>query len=489
MAHLLIDNYSIDKSNQHPVMSREPAIEENNFDEDDSLFLNPLSPANVEKDPEYRPRDSLASIRSSIKKESPTSRGMMTFIKSLIGTGVLALPFVINSVGLVPAWILLFIVGYLNLYTMKLVDSAASDVGVIRTDLGKLSQLITGRKWFRYFAEGNLYIMQVGCVIAGLVFIAKYLESVSCILGWNFMCGHKAVQFALIFAFVLPIMTITDLHYLAIPNAIALVFQLLFCLVFFTISFGLLSYQGAANGGLRASLSRWDFSNFPVAFATILYAYEGIGLLLEVRSSVAESSKFNKVLDWSFVVSTISYLLFGTVGALVYGDATQPIIFLNLDQTDKFIVFVEFMYLIAIILGIPSALFPVTRMIENLKVFRKCIVDETGKKRKIARQIIRLPLFLFLCGIAVVIPSFNSFLSFLGGFNFSILAFVVPVILYYVRFKSEKSQKLKLIFNWFLLVVGVILGITASVESIIDMAQDNSIPPSLANPYANTTSL
>ena len=224
-----------------------------------------------------------------------------------------------------------------------------------------------------------------------------------------------------------------------------------------------------------SSLHRFEISALPVTFATMLYAFEGIGLLLEVRSSVAGRGKFDSVLFMSFVTSTIVYAVFGSSGALAYGNNAQSIIFLSLNNSDKFMLILEFGYIVALIIGIPSNFFPAAHLIENYQIFRKWIMDEkTGRKSRIKRQMIRIPLGLLIFALAAIIPSFSSFLSLLGGFNFVILCYIIPVVIYYVQFKGDPNQRFKFIVNWCIMAIGIILGMIAVVQSIIEMVQQGS---------------
>lgn len=439
-------------------------IEESTIFLDETSAHSPDDKACIDENP----RNSIYSLKSSVKVESTTERGFVTFLKGLIGTGILALPYVINKVGLIPAWILLFVVGYLNYRTMQLVHIVASDLNLVKVDFGRLSEVVTQSKAFRYLAEINIHIMQIGSAIPGIVFIYQYFDQVSCLFGWDLFCGQKSMQILAILLIILPIGSITDLHYLSIPSAIALGFQLLFYMIFLSISFIKISQEGIAPG----SFTDYDLGYLAIAFATILYAYEAIGMLLEIRASVANNSKFSKILYYSFAASTFTYLIFGTIGNLAFGKATQSVIFLNLNQADSFVVFVEFGYLFALIITFPAGLFPPMRIIENWRIFRNFIKDkETGKKSKLRRQMIRQPVILLIVLIASIVPSFEILVSLFGGMNFTILSFIVPVVLYNTHFKDDPKKRFGRICNWIIMVAGIILGGIATVESLTELSK------------------
>ena len=409
---------------------------------------------------------SIYSLKSSQKIESPAERGFLTFMKTLVATGVLALPFVIQQVGLIPAWVLLLVIGYINFRTMQLVDEVANALNVRKVDFGRLAEQVTGRKWFRYFTEINVHIMQIGGCLPCLAFDLQYLDKVSCLYGWSAFCENKPMQVLLILVLVLPIGSITDLHYLSIPSGIGLLFQTAFYLTFLVICGQRIHEYGIAT----ESFTAYNFHYLPIAFASILFAYEGIGLLLEIRASVASKKEFSKVLRYAFVASTITYTVFGTVGKLAFGDSVEPVIFMNLDQNNKFIVLLEVGYLFALMISLPAAIFPPIRIIESWGFLRNWIMDkETNKKSKWKRQFIRQPLLLLIVLVAAIAPSFNIVISLLGGMNFTILSFVLPVIMYNTQFKNDPKKRWHRFGNWLILIAGIILGACATVQSIYEI--------------------
>lgn len=452
---------------ESPAEEKQPLIE----DPDQSSHVSGSNEPhkNTIEEPEREeklPFISVYSLKSSQKIQSTAQRGFLTFLKGLIGTGILALPYIIQEVGLIPAWILLAVIGCLNFRTMQLINEVANDLKIVKVDFGRLSGKVTGREWVRYLTEINIHIMQLGGALPGLIFTFQYLEKISCFYEWEALCGVKSMQLLVILALVLPIGAITDLHYLSIPSGIALIFQIAFYATFLIICGQRIHQYGLETGSFTA----YNLHYLPIAFASILYAYEGIGLLLEIRASVANSREFNKVLTYAFFASTLLYCLFGTMGKLAFGSNVESVIFLNLNQDNTFIVLLEFGYLFSLIIAIPASAFPPIRIMESWKIFRVWIMDvETGKKSKWKRQLIRQPVFLMLVLIAAIAPSFNVVISLIGGLNFTILCFILPVILYNIRFKDDPTKQWHRIFNWLILIVGAILGSIATVDSFAEI--------------------
>ena len=76
---------------------------------------------------------------------------------------------------------------------------------------------------------------------------------------------------------------------------------------------------------------------------------------------------------------------------------------------------------------------------------------------------------MFTSGIfAASIPYFGLFINLSGAFASTLLAFIVPLILYNKVFKDEMSKTLK-ILHYILIVLGTFLGGISIVMSIMEI--------------------
>ena len=77
-------------------------------------------------------------------------------------------------------------------------------------------------------------------------------------------------------------------------------------------------------------------------------------------------------------------------------------------------------------------------------------------------------------GIALIIPNFTDFLNIGGSLGAAMIAFVLPPILYNKEFEKDVS-KTKYWFHISIVVFGVlgaVLSIVTSIESIINRAEE-----------------
>jgi len=110
---------------------------------------------------------------------------------------------------------------------------------------------------------------------------------------------------------------------------------------------------------------------------------------------------------------------------------------------------------------------PAIEITEQSTIFQKFICPI--KRYPYLKNIILRSLIVFTSGIiAASIPYFGLFINLSGAFASTILAFIVPIILYNKVFKNEIS-KTKKIFHYFLITIGIFLGGISIVMSIVEI--------------------
>lgn len=400
---------------------------------------------------------SITSVASSVKVESTYLRTSFNMIKSYIGVGILSLPFNFWHLGFGTSFLLMIYCGIINYIGMAALLKVCDSLNERKMDYPKLTKMVLGKK-SGVFCEINLFITQIGACIACLIYTNKFLTDVLCSLEVEAMCNHKAFQYLIMVVLLLSLASITDLHHLAIPTAIGTILQFVFLISFAVKSIAIINHKGIASGGFSVQLGKFDLEYLPIAIGAFLYAVEGVGCMLEIRNSQGDSQAFWKVFDHSFVIIMITYLLSATLGCFAYGSNSKEIIFLSLPKSTYFLI-LEFGYILGILLGLQTTLFPVLRLTENWKVLKNFVMDsETGIKSKKKRLVIRYLVNLACLGIAIIVPSFNLFISFLGSFSFILICCIFPGMMYLKHF-SHKRRTWFGIFNYINVTVGILVGL------------------------------
>ncbi|EDO48266.1 predicted protein, partial [Nematostella vectensis] len=109
----------------------------------------------------------------------------------------------------------------------------------------------------------------------------------------------------------------------------------------------------------------FSWSTFPVFFGQVTSAYEGIGTLIPIESSMAEN-RHRYPLYLHLALGLLSAILggFGITGYLVYGENVDQIVTSELPQ-GLLVTVVQILLCLAILFTYPLQLFPVTEIIES----------------------------------------------------------------------------------------------------------------------------
>jgi solute carrier family 36 (proton-coupled amino acid transporter) len=79
------------------------------------------------------------------------------------------------------------------------------------------------------------------------------------------------------------------------------------------------------------------FETLPLFFGTVIFAFEGIGVVVPLQSAMKKPKNFSKpfgVLNVGMFFVMIIYISFGTIGYWKYGEETEASLTLNL-PTDE----------------------------------------------------------------------------------------------------------------------------------------------------------
>lgn len=77
--------------------------------------------------------------------------------------------------------------------------------------------------------------------------------------------------------------------------------------------------------------------SLPLFFGTVIFAFEGIALVLPLQNSMKKPHSFSKkfgVLNVGMVFVTAIYITFGAIGYWKYGENTQDSLTLNLPTNE-----------------------------------------------------------------------------------------------------------------------------------------------------------
>ncbi|XP_030531809.1 amino acid transporter ANT1 [Rhodamnia argentea] len=351
-------------------------------------------------------------------------------IVSIVGTGVLGLPFAFKIAGWLAGSVGVMIAGASTYYCMLILvqcrDQLASqeESADVKT-YGDLGSKCMGKAG-RYLTEFLVTISQCGGAVAYLVFIGQNLASI--------FKGHGLTFASFIFLLVpleIALSWISTLSALA-PFSI-------FADVCNVIAMGFVVKEDIqqALGGQFSFSDRKAFSpnigGLPFAGGMAVFCFEGFGMTLALEASMKERRTFQKVLGKALTGIILVYVLFGFFGYMAYGDETKDIITLNLPRAWTTVA-VQIGLCLGLAFTFPIMLHPINEILEDqlkrTKCYQKLLGDElTCSKRKIgncAVYVLRSAVVLGLGALASCVPGFGTFVSLVGSTVCALLSFVLP---------------------------------------------------------------
>ncbi|KAF8944880.1 neutral amino acid transporter [Haplosporangium gracile] len=343
--------------------------------------------------------------------------------KAFVGTGVLFLPKAFKNGGILFSCLTITVVATICCIAFLLLVKVRL---VVRESFQNIGLILFG-KWVRIAVLISVFLSQVGFCCAYLIFVA---ENVDAIVQTFTKCTFHGIQ-EKVYIFIpllilIPLVLIRKMEILSLPSMLANFF-----IIFGIVYLWYYSIHNLAVEGPGPNIDLFNKNDFALLIGTIVFSFEGIGLVVPITESMAEPEKFPKVLA---ITISIVATIFGSVGALCYaafGDNVQTIVVLNLPVTSGWTITVQILYSLAIILSVPLMLSPASRILEH-----SVMGDRSGaveRKVKLSKNAIRITLVCACAVISYVVggPNLDKFVSFVGSVACMPLCFIFPAMFHY----------------------------------------------------------
>lgn len=216
-------------------------------------------------------------------------------------------------------------------------------------------------------------------------------------------------------------------------------------------------------------------SHIPLFFATVIFAMEGIGVVMPVENSMKKPQHFlgcPGVLNTAMITVVSLYAIIGFFGYVRFGDEVRGSITLNLPEgkwlgdTAKLLMAVAILFTFGLQFYVPNEI-----------LWRKIGHKFSPEKANITQILLRTGIILISGGVAAAIPNLEPFISLVGAVFFSLLGIFVPsfvetVYLWPDRLGFCKWKLIKNIFLGVFSILALIAGAVASINEIIEMYSD-----------------
>ncbi|CAN6469136.1 unnamed protein product [Victoria cruziana] len=378
-------------------------------------------------------------------------------VVSMMGTGVLGLPFAYKTAGWLVASLLLLLAGVSTFYSMILLVECRKSLekkGVPEiSSYGDVGALAFGRIG-RYSTEILILISQCGGSVAYLVFIGQNLASIfaSYKLSPSFLILVCLAPVEVVLSFIRPLSALSPFSAFAdLCNVLAIAIVVKRDLQLFPRSFP------------TTKAATTTFSALPFTLGVAVFCFEGLSMTLPLESSMAEPARFPACLARAFSGITLLYTFFGFLGYAAFGDATMDIVTLNLPD-DWSSAAVKVGLCVALVLALPIMMHPVHDIVEAK-------LRDVGSSTTccwappVARSLAVVAMAVF----ASFVPGFGMFVSLVGSTVCALLSFVFPAALHLKLVDAAALGPGKKALDVFMLAFGLAFAAYGLASNVTDL--------------------
>ncbi|XP_049810735.1 proton-coupled amino acid transporter-like protein CG1139 isoform X1 [Schistocerca nitens] len=395
-------------------------------------------------------------------------------LKSSLGSGILAMPLAFRNAGLAFGMVATLVVGYICTYSVHMLVNC-SQVLSQRVRQPSLTFAGTAGRAFetgppalrRYSRAAHnavdvlLLATYYSMVCVYIVFIATSLRQVLVFYfpeDANFDVRLYIVATA---PLLLPLCMIRQLKFLAPFSAVA---NLLIC-----VSFAITLYYIFTD--LPPLSSRDSFSSIgqlPLFFSTVIFAVEGIGVVLPVENSMRNPTHFlgcPGVLNIAMGIVIGLYAVIGFFGYLKYGDETEGSITLNLPSAEPLAQAVKVLIAVATIFSYGLQFYVPTEIV--MRRMKPRLPHAWANPAEFGYRFLTVMLTV---AVAAAVPDLGPIITLVGAVFASTLGLLCPAVIdsatfwETARWWRHARNAFVCVFSLFALVTGVY----ASLLDIID---------------------
>lgn len=397
------------------------------------------------------------STRQTKKGDAGRTKTFFTLLKAFIGTGIMFLPKAFNNGGILFSSITLLTVAAVTTLAFHLLLQCRQIHG--KSGYGELGEVIGGSK-MRAVILTSVAISQLGFVCSGTIFVAQNLHSFA-----NAVSPHGQSPISTNVLIALQLIVLIPLSF--IRNISKLGPSALIADIFILIGLGYIYWYdiaALAADGIHPSVRLFNPDHYTLTIGAAIFTFEGIGLILPIQSSMEKPESFEPLL---WVIMLIITIIFTSIGALcyaVFGSATEIEVISNFPQTSKLVNAVQFLYSLAVMVGIPVQLFPAVRILEGKIFGRRSGKRDTFTKWK--KNGFRTMLTV-LCVLVSILGANNldRFVALIGSFACVPLVYIYPPLLHYKGVAESRKAK---IGDITLMVVGSVCMVYTTIITVVN---------------------
>ncbi|XP_076752801.1 proton-coupled amino acid transporter-like protein pathetic [Xylocopa sonorina] len=365
------------------------------------------------------------------KKNSNSNIGALAhLLKSSLGTGILAMPNAIRNGGVLFGGIGTIVIGLICAHCVHILVRS-SHVLCKRTKTPQMTYAETAEAAFRcgpkslrpfapvsrIFVNAALCATYVGGACVYVVFVSTSIKQVV-----DYHSGTDIPIRMYILSLLPAVVLLGQVRNLKYMVPFSMIANLSMMIGFaITLYYVFDDIEIPSNVKLIASVKQ-----LPTFFATVLFAIEGIGVVMPVENSMQNPQRFlgcPGVLNITMTIVISLYAVLGVFGFLKYGEHVKGSITLNIPMDEIPGQLVKMLIALAVLFTYGLQYFvPMDIMWTALK--DKC----SHKFQGLCQTLMRMVMVCLTVTVALLVPELEPFISLVGSVFFSILGVTIPAI-------------------------------------------------------------
>ncbi|PON83235.1 Amino acid transporter, transmembrane domain containing protein [Trema orientale] len=412
------------------------------------------------------------------------SGAVFNIATTIIGAGIMSIPATLKVLGVIPAFALIVIIGYLAdvsvEFLMRFTQSgeAVTYAGVMNESFGRVGSVAT---------QVCVMVTNLGCLIIYLIIIGDVLSGsqtggtvhLGVLREWFGIHWWNSREFSLLIIVVfvmLPLVLLRRVESLKFSSAISVLLAVVFVAICSVMAIIAL-FQGKTKNPrlvpeLDTQTSFFDlFTAVPVIVAAFTFHFNvhPIGLELGKPSDMIFAVRI------SLVLCAAIYFAIGLFGYLLFGDSIMADLLVNFDRSSDTATgavlndAVRLSYALHLMLVFPLLNYPLRANIDEFLFPGKPLLA-SDTKRFLA---ITLVLLVFSYLAAIAFPDIWYLFQFVGSTSAACLAFIFPgaIALRDVNGISRRRDKIMATIMMVLAVVTSIMAISTNIYNFLGDTQ------------------
>jgi len=437
-----------------------------NYDEETTTELKPESNAGADPSTEVIEVSENENNESALlipkpedlEKKSTFTQSCFNSVNVLMGIGLISFPFAFYLTGWLVGIIMLVFFALLTMHTAKILGKCMRINNL--TNYSEIGYAAYGKKGYVFislFFSFELF----ACSVSLIILIADSLVALFPGLNGTMI---KVLSFFLITPLTYP----KHLGALAWGSLIGIFAIANLATILFYDGFSKEDAPGSLITPAETYLLPVNLMRVPLTIGILMAGFSGHSVFPTIYHDMREPRKFNKVVNISYGLTFLLYLLVAAAGYAMFGEKTLPEITQNIAEVPVYSRFVNRLTIWLMVIN------PITKYGVNLiplnanveQIYAPLVDSLPTGIREIIRLSGRTFISFLVVFVAIVFPEFHQVLCLLGSLFSMIICVIFPCMCYSVLYKGKLSPK-EIIINKTIIVVSTFIAIIGTVWAFI----------------------